>query len=41
MTDLWQKVLAKSLVWILQAITPQWLMMSHSEWWWPESILKT
>ena len=41
MTDLWQKVLAKSLVWILQTITPQWLMMSHSELWWPESILKT
>ena len=41
MPDLWQKVLAKSLVWRLQTITPQWLMMSHSELWWQERLLKT
>ena len=29
--DLWQKVSAKSQVWVLQTIIPQWLMMSHSE----------
>ena len=34
--DLWQKVSAKSQAWILQTITPQWLMMSHSELWWQE-----
>ena len=36
MPDLLQKVLAKSLAWGLQTITPQWLMMSHSELWWQE-----
>ena len=36
MPDLWQKVSAKSQVWISQTITPQWLMMSHSELWWQE-----
>ena len=30
MPDLWQKVSVKFLAWILQTITPQWLMMSHS-----------
>ena len=40
MPDLWQKVPAKSLVWIIQTITPQWLMMSHSELWWQECLLK-
>ena len=34
--DLWQKVSAKSQVWISQTIIPQWLMMSHSELWWQE-----
>ena len=41
MPDLWQKVSAKSLAWILQTTTPQWLMMSHSELWWQECLLKT
>ena len=41
MRDLWQKVSAKSLEWSLQTINPQWLMMSHSELWWQECLLKT
>ena len=40
MPDLWQKVSAKSLEWIFQTITPQWSMMSHSELWWQECLLK-
>ena len=39
--DLWQKVPAKSLAWISQITTPQWLMMSLSELWWQECSLKT
>ena len=38
--DLCQKVSAKSLAWILQTITSQWLMMSHSELWWQECLLQ-
>ena len=30
------KGLVKSMAWILQTITHQWLMMSHSELWWQE-----
>ena len=41
MPDLWQKVLVKSMALSLQTITPQWLMMSHSEMWWQECLLKT
>ena len=41
MPDLWQKVSAKSLVWILQTTTPQWLMMSHSVLWGQECLLNT
>ena len=33
---LWEKVSVKSLAWILQTITAQWLMMSYSEVWWQE-----
>ena len=39
--DLWQKVFAKSLACSLQTTTPQWLMMSHTELWWQECLLKT
>ena len=34
------KGLAKSLAWSLQTITPQWLMMSHSELWGQECLLE-
>ena len=37
---MWQEVSAKSLVWISQIITPQWLMMSHPELCWQEGLLK-
>ena len=40
MPDLWQKVSVKSLAWILQTTTPYWLMMSLSELWWQECLLK-
>ena len=33
-------VAKECLVWILQTTTPQWLMMSHSELWWQECLLK-
>ena len=35
------KGFSQSLAWIPQTITPQWLMMSHSELWWQECLLKT
>ena len=41
MPGLWQKGSVKSLAWILQTTTPLWLMMSLSELWCQESILKT
>ena len=40
MPDLRQEVLAKYLVWTLQIITPQGLMMRHSELCWQECLLK-
>ena len=41
MSDLWQNVSAKSLARILQTTDPKWLMMSYSELWWQECLLKT
>ena len=35
-----EKVSAKSWECISQTIIPQWLMMSHSELWWEECLLK-
>ena len=40
MPDLWQKGSSKSLGWILQTMPPLWLMMSHSELWWQECLMK-